>query len=57
MILYNTQITLAYKNAGIDITSWCKNKGCLEEMFHSVTVSELLAAPSTGFFFKVKEKF
>lgn len=50
MILYNTQITLAYKNAGIDITSWCKNKGCLEEMFHSVTVSELLAAPSTDFF-------
>lgn len=51
MILYNAQLTLAYRNAETDITSWCENKRCSEEMFHLVAGSELLADPSTDIFF------
>jgi len=51
MILCNAQITLAYRHAAIDITACCENKSSSGEMFHSVTGSELLADPSTDFFF------
>lgn len=49
-ILYNAQITLAYRNAEIDITSWCESETYSEEVLHLVTGSELLADLSPGFF-------
>lgn len=50
-ILYNVQITLAYKKAEIDITSWYESRRYQEEVLHLVTGSELLADLSTNLFF------
>lgn len=50
-ILCNAQVTLAYRNAEIDIPSWCESRRYSEEVLHMVTGSELLADLSTFFFY------
>lgn len=57
-ILYNAQITLAYQNAEIGITSWCESKSYSEEVLH--LVGNRLWTPSRSmsfFFFIMQEQF